>query len=220
MKELLQNIIKVSKVSFLQFIYYNFLCKKVHREKHAYLIPYRGSVIKLRKGSALYLNGNLLINTGRMWGVSENCYLLLGPNAVLKISKRTHITYSCRVVLGPDANMEIGSMGCNTGCEIVCLNSITMGYNVMIGWDVTIVDGDGHPVGYGENEKKETTKPVIIGNHVWLCSGSHIMKGSKIGDGAIIGAKSFITGRVKPGAMTSPMPAKVIMQNVGWDYES
>lgn len=219
MKNLYNILVKYSKVSMTKFIYYNFFCKKVHRAKRAFLIPYRGSVIRLRKGSALYLNGSIKLNTGRTWNVKENSYLLVGESAVLRVQERMNIAYSSRVIIGPGAKMEIDSMGCNTGCVFVCLNSITMGQEVMIGWNVTVIDGDGHPVEYRDGKKQENTKPVFIGNHVWLCNGSLVMKGSKIGDGAIIGANSFITGRVKAGAMTSPMPAKVIMENVGWKKE-
>ncbi len=210
---------KVTQVSISQFVYYNFLCRKVHRKKQALLIPYRGSAIRIEKGAVLILEGRLILNAGlngKHMRAKETCYLLIEENGILHIKERACIGYSSRLIVGKNGHMEIGSMGCNEGCVFVCLNSITLGNDVMMGWNVTIMDGDGHPVGYGEMEKREGTKPVVVGNHVWLCNGSQLMKGSKIGDGAIIGARSFITGRVKAGAMTSPMPSKIIMEDVGW----
>lgn len=217
MKKLFDKLVEYSKISFTKFIYYNYFCKQVHRTKNAYLIPYHGSAIRLRKGAAIYMSGNLLLNIGRTWNVGENSYLLLDKDAELHIKEKMFIAYGSRIVLGPGARMKVGSMGCGMNCMVVCLNSIIMGEQVMLGWNVTVMDGNGHPVGYEGQQTRENTKPVIIGNHVWLCNGCHVMKGSKIGDGAIIGARSFISGRVKAGAMTSPMPTKVIMEDVGWN---
>lgn len=220
MNRILHFYRKIRQVSFTQFIYYNFLCGRVHRSKGALLIPYRGSAIRLEKGASLILDGRMILNAslnGKHMRARETCYLLIEENGLLHVKERACIGYSSRLIVGKDGRMEVGSMGCNEGCVFVCLNSITMGNDVMMGWNVTIMDGDGHQVGYKEQEKRESSKPVVVGNHVWLCNGSHIMKGAKIGDGAIIGAKSFITGRVKAGAMTSPMPSKVIMENTEWD---
>ncbi len=217
MRNLYNTLIKWSKISLTKFIYYNFFCKKIHREKHAFLVPYRGSVIRLRKGAAIYMKGNILLNTGRMWNVRENCYLLLDREAKLQVEEQMFMAYGSRMEIGDGAQVKIGSMGCNMWCTLICLESITMGKEVMLGWNVTVMDGNGHPVGYEGQQTRKNTKPVIIGNHVWLCNGCHVMKGSKIGDGAIIGARSFISGRVKAGAMTSPMPTKVIMEDVGWN---
>lgn len=36
-------------------------------------------------------------------------------------------------------------------------------------------------------------KPVIIGNDVWIAAGAHILRGVKIGDGAIIAAGAVVT---------------------------
>lgn len=51
---------------------------------------------------------------------------------------------------------------------------------------------------------------TIIGNDVWIGYKTTIMPGVKIGDGAIIAAKSVVTKDVPPYAIVGGNPAKVI----------
>ena len=51
---------------------------------------------------------------------------------------------------------------------------------------------------------------TVIGNDVWIGYKSIIMPGVKIGDGAIIAAKSIVTKDVPPYAIVGGNPAKII----------
>ncbi len=53
---------------------------------------------------------------------------------------------------------------------------------------------------------------TVIGNDVWIGYSSVIMPGVKIGDGAIIAAKSVVTKDVKPYTIVGGNPAQVIRQ--------
>ncbi|MBR1807885.1 MAG: CatB-related O-acetyltransferase [Paludibacteraceae bacterium] len=58
------------------------------------------------------------------------------------------------------------------------------------------------------NEKFANT--LEIGNDVWIGCNSTILRGIKIGDGAIIGANAVVTKDVPPYAIVAGVPAKVI----------
>ncbi|MDD2837973.1 CatB-related O-acetyltransferase [Sulfuricurvum sp.] len=51
---------------------------------------------------------------------------------------------------------------------------------------------------------------IIVGNDVWIGFEATIMPGVKIGDGAIIGAKSVVTKDIEPYTIVGGNPAKVI----------
>lgn len=51
---------------------------------------------------------------------------------------------------------------------------------------------------------------VLIGNDVWIGAHSVILSGAEIGDGAIIGANSVVTGKIPAFAIAGGIPAKVI----------
>jgi len=59
----------------------------------------------------------------------------------------------------------------------------------------------GHPATKGN---------VIIGNDVWIGAHALILSGVKIGDGAVIGARSVVTKDVEPYAIVAGNPARII----------
>ena len=59
-------------------------------------------------------------------------------------------------------------------------------------------------------EASQNKGDTIIGNDVWIGLDATIMPGIKIGDGAIIGAKSVVTHNVEPYTIVGGNPACVI----------
>jgi len=55
-----------------------------------------------------------------------------------------------------------------------------------------------------------TSKDCLIGNDVWIGVDSIIRRGVTIGNGAIIGANSFVNKDVPPFAIVAGNPAKII----------
>ncbi|MBE2256211.1 MAG: Vat family streptogramin A O-acetyltransferase [Ignavibacteria bacterium] len=58
---------------------------------------------------------------------------------------------------------------------------------------------------------------TVVGNDVWIGYESVIMPGVKIGDGAIIGAKSVVTKDVEPYSVVAGNPAKEIKKRFSED---
>lgn len=57
---------------------------------------------------------------------------------------------------------------------------------------------------------EQTRGDVIIGNDVWIGYGCLILSGSQIGDGAVIGANSVVSGTVEPFAVVAGNPAELL----------
>jgi acetyltransferase-like isoleucine patch superfamily enzyme len=60
---------------------------------------------------------------------------------------------------------------------------------------------EGHPTTMGD---------VVIGNDVWLGRGCVILSGSRIGDGAVVGANSVVSGEIAPYSIVAGNPVKTI----------
>ncbi len=54
------------------------------------------------------------------------------------------------------------------------------------------------------------SEEVIVGNDVWIAAGSAIIRGVKIGDGAVVAANAVVTKDVPPYAIVAGSPAKII----------
>ena len=60
------------------------------------------------------------------------------------------------------------------------------------------------------SDKVDSVPETIIGNDVWVGANSVIRAGIKIGDGAVIGAHSFVNKDVPPYAIVVGSPARVL----------
>ena len=57
-----------------------------------------------------------------------------------------------------------------------------IGEDVKISENVMIRDSDDHQI---DRKGYEKSKPICIGNHVWIGMGAIILKGVNVGDGAV-----------------------------------
>ncbi|MBU3126733.1 acyltransferase [Clostridium tagluense] len=120
----------------------------------------------------------------------------------------------CSVSIQENAILELGSGYMSSNSKIMCFKNIKIGNDVIIADQVTIRDSDNHNVIY---EGFEQSKPINIGNHVWIGMKSTILKGVTIGDGAIIAAGAIVTKDVPACCLVGGIPAKVIKKNVKWE---
>ena len=69
-----------------------------------------------------------------------------------------------------------------------------------------------HGIKGGEliRNQKNIVAPIKIGEDVWIAAGCKILKGSEIGNGAVIGAQSLVKGKIEENAIAVGIPAKTI----------
>lgn len=101
----------------------------------------------------------------------------------------------------------------NNHCQIICSEHIKVGNDVAIASDVIIRGCDDHKI---ISCPHEMTKPVLIGNHVWIGQRAMILKGVTIGDGAIVAAGSIVTKDIPANTLVAGIPAKIIKREVYW----
>jgi len=106
-----------------------------------------------------------------------------------------------------DGHLSIGEKTfVNKGSVIACMDSITIGNDVLIADHVSIYDHDHGLV----NRSEYTTKPVVIADKVWLGSHSVVLKGVCIGKGSIVAAGSVVTKNIPSYEIWGGIPAKFI----------
>lgn len=112
--------------------------------------------------------------------------------------------------------IEIGD---GTGLSNTAITSrllVKIGKNCLIGSGCKIYDNDFHPliseyrVGDNRDDNYTKSKEIIIEDKVFVGASSIILKGAHIGEGAIIGAGSVVSGNVPPYEIWAGNPARYI----------
>ncbi|MDE6134877.1 MAG: acyltransferase [Muribaculaceae bacterium] len=108
----------------------------------------------------------------------------------------------------------------NKNCSISCSDTVTFGDDCLLGWNVYIRDADGHTVRSLDNPTKpDCGRPagVCIGNHVWISSECHFLKGSSIPDNCVVGYKSLVNKRFEEkNCIIAGHPSTVVKRNIEW----
>jgi acetyltransferase-like isoleucine patch superfamily enzyme len=88
-------------------------------------------------------------------------------------------------------------------------NGIHFGSNIELGPSVSIISANHNTENFRKHEK---TKPIVIGNHVWIGSHATILPEVTIGNNVIIGANSVVTKDIPDNSIAVGNPCKVIRQ--------
>lgn len=95
------------------------------------------------------------------------------------------------------------------GVRISAHQSITIGNACMLAANVYISDSDWHGL-YNRTRPFRCTKPIEIGENVWIGDSAIIGKGVRIGDNAVVGAGSVVTKEVAKNTVVAGNPAREI----------
>ena len=130
--------------------------------------------------------------------ISPFSEILLENKAKLDIGKMLKLRDGGKIRVRKGASLVIGdnvSIGSNS--MIVCRDSITIGSDVKLAANVQIYDHD-HDFYAKDGIKagKYKKAPIVIGNNVWIGCNSVILRGTIIGDNAVIAAGSIVKGVV------------------------
>lgn len=182
------------------------------KNKGLFIVAPKSKILKTKTAS-INIKGSFSFN--QCWDGKQNQpgTLTLGENAKLNVG--SFRTYSGTYIsVADNAELSLGSGFLNNNAKISCFEKITIGKDVKISEEVIIRDSDNHSIlkdGY------QKTKPIHIGNHVWIGLRATILKGVTIGDGAVVAAGSVVTKDVPPHSLVGGVPAKVIRENINWE---
>ncbi len=145
-----------------------------------------------------------------------------GPGLRLRSSTRSNpLGINHRVILATIREAAVLEVGVNfgmSGGSICVAERVTIGDNVAVGANSTIIDTDFHPL---DPHLRRTapadamTSPVVIEDDVFIGMNCLILKGVSIGRGSVIGSGSVVTRSVSPGVVAAGNPARVMRELPG-----
>ena len=142
----------------------------------------------------------------------------------LVLGARVQVHTWTRFSVDPPACVMIGDDTVLVGAIFMCAESIRVGARCIVQYNVTIADSDFHPIevearrldaiasspaGDRSLRPARVTRPVTIGDDVWIGTGAIILKGVSIGDGATIAPGTVVTRDVPPKALAAGNPAAI-----------
>lgn len=150
-------------------------------------------------------------------------YLHIGKKAKIKIEGTCRLGKGVRIKVFDNAVLQIGnSLTSNANMIISCMNSVTIGNDCLVGWNVSILDNDGgHSIqNCKTNEITNIPRPVSIGNHVWLASNTSILKGVQLPNNSVLGYGSILIGKsfVNEGCVIAGNPPQEVKACCTWRH--
>jgi len=207
----------------MKYFFLNKIKKFLFRSRYSQVKHYKSlivndnCVISIDPCSVLLIEKSLEVNASwfndkRRRFTSE---LRLAEKARLLCHSNFQLYQGASVYVGPNAVLELkGERGfMNTNSTLNCFAHIEIGDDCGIGDNVIIADSDHHSIN-GNNP----TAPIVIGNHVWICSNAMICKGVTIGDGAVVAAGAVVRSDVPSRCLVGGVPAKILKENVDWKW--
>lgn len=157
------------------------------------LIDYILGLLKMISYKLCYLTHMSFSIRGKY---SSQFQLRICNSSKVSFGKDITIRSGVKIRLNKNGILIVGNrVGFNNYCLLNCMDSITIGDNVIFGQNVMVYDHDhNYKISGVIRDNGFHTKPIVIGNNVWIGSNCIILKGTQIGDNSVIAANTIIKG--------------------------
>jgi len=160
---------------------------------------------KVRYGNKVHFGKSVIIN--HKFNLSGEGKLFVSDNANLW----AHAEPNSFNFYNKDAIIKIGSNSRLNGLTCHCAKSIEIGNHCLIGSSI-IMDTDFHTFDDPDHilHGNPKSKAISIGNNVWLCGQSVVLKGCQIGNKTVVGFRAVVTKSFPEDVVVAGNPAKVV----------
>lgn len=145
--------------------------------------------------------------------------VLVGKNAKLIIKGGLHLGRGSVIVVTGNGVLTFGrDFAISSSSTIICYNQISFGNNVLLGWECLIQDCDSHKIYDKNGVKKPTSKPIMVGNKVWLTCRVTVLKGTIIPDNCVVSACSLVVGnKTVANSIIAGSPGVSVKEIQSWE---
>ncbi|RPI71613.1 MAG: acyltransferase, partial [Desulfobacteraceae bacterium] len=196
------------------------LSRRYGRNSRQMILCGPGCRIRVENSGKLNLGANAIVRFGYVPGEWQT---IQRPGGVaVRIHRGAELTFSgsvnlfsnVKILVFPCARMSIGEGSYVAfGTRIFVQDSIEIGRNCAISWDVELADSDFHRVKFEDARVRRSG--IRIGDQVWIGAGSRILKGVTLGNHVTVGAGSVVTRDFPDHSVIAGNPAKLIAEQPG-----
>lgn len=186
-------------------------------------ISHKVKVGKVRKGCielrGLKRHNMVYLGHQGFSAIAENKSLIhIEEGGKLIIEGKARFAQGIRLWIDKDATLAVGkNFYCNKNCLFRVMDEVTVGDDVLMGWDIEVNTADGHQIFVDGEDGKKSHAPIMVGNHVWIGSHVRVSKGAVIPNLCVVAQASLVNKSFeKEHAMIGGIPARVIREGVEW----
>jgi galactoside O-acetyltransferase len=123
----------------------------------------------------------------------------------------------------PGAEISVGDRSFIGRSLLAAATRIEIGSDVLVSWGVTIVDHHSHALSFADRRadvtdwlagKKDWSRvpssPISVGDKCWIGFEAALLAGTRLGEGAVVGARALVTRDVEPWTVVAGVPARVV----------
>ena len=97
--------------------------------------------------------------------------------------------------------------------------AVQIGDDCLIAAGADLRNSDGHTLLAGDTgERINPAADIRLEDHVWLGVHTQILKGVRIGTGAVVAARAVVTGDIPPHALAAGVPARILRTGIRWNH--
>jgi len=152
---------------------------------------------------------------GRILSIGEHGEIACASS--IRLGDRIYIDRGIVLRACEGGSIDIGDdFGANGNVRIIadCGGRIEIGSKVIIGPN-TVIRASDHAMDRTDipiRDQGHAAGTVSIGDGVWIAANVVVLRGARIGEHAVIGAGSVVTGEIPAYAVAAGVPARVIRQ--------
>ena len=210
------------KTNILKTIWFNYKMLPFQQARKLPFYVYGRMTMRSTKGKII-LDTNGKVHPG-MVKVGKNDYYIATSvqrtiwniRGTLVIQGNTRFMMGSYLLVADNATLTIGGdeQIFGTNVRILCFDSITLGKNVRMAWDVQIMDSSFHYIELVEKDSAvpKLTEPIVLGDNIWVGNRTTIAKGARVAPWTVVASNSLINkdfSACAPYCLLAGAPAKV-----------
>ena len=193
-----------------KFIYYNFLSKNIRRYG-GFFLPYKNVSISLDDTAVIELHGTLRLGIPAIPGSKTESRIVIRKNGRLCVNKKCDIMEGCDIQIHKNGIFTVDDFHSNIDLEVSCGEQIRLVGDVSAGRHVRLKDFNGHEVSYSGYP---LSKPIVVEDHVWICTCASINPGVHIQFGSVIADNANVTSNILAKSFVQGNPATVVANDI------
>jgi tetrahydrodipicolinate N-acetyltransferase len=176
----------------------------------------RGTRIWAQRGARVQLSRGAVLLVGLEHRNPTPASIHLRPGGRLAVAGTVQIMGGCRVRVGDRGALSFATRSfLSDGSTLTCDERVTVGRGCALSFNVTITDSDVHGL-VRDGVEQPRHGAVVIEDRCWVGTGATILKGVRLGEGAVVAAGAVVTRDVAPRTLVGGVPARVLSPEIDW----